>query len=79
MLHLLMVSVISSFLTSCSNFKFEGNLSGDDSSARNEIGFIYHINDYIKIKNKISQPYCYENNIDKIYPDYGETSLSFEF
>lgn len=78
-LFLLLISLTSSLLTSCSNLKFEGNVSGDDSSARNDIGFVYHINDRVKVKNKISQPYSYEHNIDKIFPDYGETSLSFEF
>jgi hypothetical protein len=71
--------VISFLMVSCSSLDVSGNLKGNDKKTSNEIGFDYVLNQHVKIKSKISQPYDYNSRIDKSLPEYGEFGLSFDF
>jgi hypothetical protein len=70
---------ISFLMASCSNLDISGNIQGDDKKTSNQLGFDYTLNEYTKIKSKISQPYDYNTRIDKSLPEYGEVGLSFDF
>ena len=68
------------FICSCSLVETKGNIAGNDSSVSKEISFKYKINETINLNSKISKPYEYKNNsVDRFFPDYTETGLTFEF
>ncbi len=68
------------FICSCSLVETKGNITGNDNSASNEINFKYKISETINFNSKISQPYQYKNNtVDRFFPDYAESGLTFEF